>query len=38
VINISSPFGNDIRVRWTLGGTSPNFAFSVIAHSESSLG
>lgn len=29
VINITTPFGDLIRVRWTLGGTSPSFTFAV---------
>lgn len=30
-INIAAPFADTIRVRWTLGGTSPSFTFSVVA-------
>jgi hypothetical protein len=33
VINLSTPFTDRIRVRWTLGGTSPSFTFSVLAYS-----
>jgi hypothetical protein len=29
IINITSPFANKLRVRWTVGGTSPSFTFSV---------
>lgn len=31
VINASGPFANDIRVRWTITGTTPSFTFSVVA-------
>lgn len=34
VINITVPFTNTVRARWTLGGTSPSFTFSVLAYSE----
>lgn len=34
VINITGPFSDRIRVRWTIGGTSPSFTFSVLAYSE----
>lgn len=34
VINLSTPFADRLRVRWTVGGTSPSFTFSVIAYSE----
>ena len=34
VINISQPFSDTIRVRWTIGGTTPSFTFSVIAYQE----
>lgn len=29
VINITIPFADTIRVRWTIGGTSPSFTFDV---------
>lgn len=29
VINITTPFAERLRVRWTIGGTSPSFTFSV---------
>ncbi len=29
VINVTSPFSDRIRARWTLGGTTPSFTFSV---------
>lgn len=34
VINITTPFSNRVRVRWTVGGTTPSFTFSVAAYSE----
>lgn len=34
VINITSPFGENIRYRWTIGGTTPSFSFSIIEYSE----
>ncbi len=34
VINLSTPFADRLRVRWTLGGTAPSFTFSVLAYSE----
>jgi hypothetical protein len=34
VINLSTPFADRLRVRWTVGGTSPSFTFSVTAYSE----
>jgi hypothetical protein len=29
VVNVTSPFANRLRARWTLGGTTPSFTFSV---------
>lgn len=29
VINITTPFSDTTRVKWTVGGTSPSFTFSV---------
>ncbi len=29
VINITAPFGDRLRVSWTIGGTDPSFTFSV---------
>lgn len=29
VINITTPFSDRLRVRWTLGGTDPSFTFAV---------
>lgn len=34
VINITTPFADRLRVRWTTGGTSPSFTFSVVAATE----
>lgn len=34
VVNLSTPFADQIRVRWTVGGTSPSFTFAVQAYSE----
>lgn len=34
VINITSPFSETLRVRWTVAGTAPSFTFSVTAYSE----
>lgn len=29
VVNVESPFSDTLRVRWTVGGTSPSFTFEV---------
>lgn len=34
VINVSTPFTNRLRVRWTIGGTMPSFTFAVHCYSE----
>lgn len=34
VINVTSPFAGTVRARWTVGGTSPSFTFSILAHAE----
>lgn len=34
VINVPLPVANQLRVKWTIAGTTPSFTFSVIAHSE----
>lgn len=34
VINITTPFAERVRVRWTMGGTSPSYTFAVTAYSE----
>jgi hypothetical protein len=30
-INITTPFGDSVRIRWTIGGTTPSFTFDVRA-------
>ncbi len=37
VINVTTPFADRLRVRWTMGGTTPSFTFSVVVASESEL-
>lgn len=37
VINITTPFSNRIRARWTISGTSPSFTFSVVSSSKVAL-
>lgn len=32
VINITNPFTDQVRVRWTVGGTTPSFTFAVDAY------
>lgn len=34
VINVSTLFADRLRVRWTVGGTTPSFTFAVVAYSE----
>lgn len=34
VINITAPFSDRLRARWTVGGTTPSFTFSVVTYSE----
>jgi hypothetical protein len=34
VINITQPFGENVRVSWAVSGTTPSFTFSVSAYSE----
>ncbi len=34
VINLSTPFSDLLRVRWTVGGGTPSFTFSVVSYSE----
>lgn len=34
VVNLSTPFTDQLRARWTVGGTTPSFTFSVVAYSE----
>lgn len=35
VIDVTTPFTERLRVRWTIGGTTPSFTFSVVAVSQS---
>lgn len=34
VININQVYSSNIRVRWTVGGTTPSFTFAVLAYVE----
>jgi hypothetical protein len=34
VINVTAPFTDRLRARWTVGGTTPSFTFDVIVYSE----
>ncbi|NUO35882.1 MAG: hypothetical protein HOQ45_02430 [Nocardioidaceae bacterium] len=34
VINVTTPFTDTLRVRWTVGGTTPSFTFAVDVYSE----
>lgn len=34
VINVTIPFADRVRVRWTVGGTTPSFTFSVLVASQ----
>lgn len=34
VINVTAPFTDRLRARWTLGGTTPSFTFTVDVYSE----
>lgn len=34
VINVTSPFAKRLRARWTIGGATPSFTFSVICASQ----
>lgn len=34
VINVVVPFGDQVRCRYTIGGTSPSFTFAVIAYTQ----
>lgn len=34
VINVTTPFTDRLRARWTVGGTTPSFTFSVIVYAE----
>jgi hypothetical protein len=32
VINVTTPFSGTVRVRWTIGGTTPSFTFAIDAY------
>lgn len=34
VINVTTPFADSVRARWTIAGTTPSFTFHVLAHAE----
>lgn len=34
VINITTPFTDRLRARWTVGGVTPSFTFSVVVYAE----
>lgn len=34
VVNITTPFTDRLRARWTVGGTTPSFTFSVVVYAE----
>ena len=34
VINVTTPFTDRVRARWTVGGTTPSFTFSVVVYAE----
>lgn len=34
VVNLELPVSNVLRARWTIGGTTPSFTFSVVAYLE----
>lgn len=34
VLNITTPFADTVRVRWTIGGTTPSFTFSVVVFAQ----
>lgn len=34
VLNVTTPFADRLRVRWTIGGTTPSVTFSVLVYSE----
>lgn len=38
VVNVTLPFSDRLRVRWTIGGTSPSIVFGVVAASNSPQG
>lgn len=36
-IPLTTPFGNTLRIRWVIGGTTPSFTFEVIVASQMAL-
>lgn len=34
VINVTNPFSEQLRARWTIGGTTPTFTFSIVCASD----
>ncbi len=34
VLNVTTPFTDRLRARWTVGGTTPSFTFSVLVYAE----
>lgn len=34
VINVPAPFGDQVRVRYTVGGTTPSFTFTVLVYTQ----
>lgn len=34
VVNVTLPFSDQIRVRWTVGGTTPSFTFAVAVYAQ----
>jgi hypothetical protein len=34
VANVTTPFTGNVRARWTIGGTTPSFTFSVVMYYE----
>lgn len=34
VVRVTTPFSDTLRVRWTVGGTTPSFTFSVLGYFE----
>lgn len=37
VLNVTTPFANQIRVSWTIAGTTPSFTFAVVAAAQGPL-
>ncbi|MDQ3095114.1 MAG: hypothetical protein M3Q82_04010 [Actinomycetota bacterium] len=34
VISVTTPYADDIRVRWVITGTTPSFTFAVVTHGQ----